>query len=229
MDPNIGKNLEEVLIELTDSLKNDLIDQKTDYLKKEFNWKEEITKPKFIFILFIGITRFASVDYFGCNYYYIGNSILKNDSMTFNFLLISSITNIAGRLTSGYFWDKFGVIKSCLFCYLMTILLDIIFVFWAEHSAFGMFVMIFITRFSLIYNVLFNSMTLFAIYDLKTAINLSPFYEIMHAVRSLIENAFQWTLLIKSDFRRVFIGFLVFDIICFGIFLMKKDTISLSK
>lgn len=225
IDPEIGKKIEAHETEMQNTLKEDLLKETKIVAEKPFNWKEQIGTEKFIFLFLVTVTRSCSTEYLATNYHYIGNVLLKNDSLSSSFFAVATITNIAARVTSGYFWERMGFIKCMIFAYTMAISLDLMFIFWAENSVVGFFFITQIVRFTNVYNVLFGPMACFALYELKTALYISQFFEFNNICKQVICNLFQWALLGDSKFGRVFAGFCIMEVIFLGLFLYRKDKI----
>lgn len=219
IDPEIGKHVKGIEASPADNtaLDEELISDEA-VTEKTFDWKKEVTSAKFVFIFLATISRYCSSEFIASNYHYIGNIILKNDSLSATVYALATVSNIAARVTSGFFWQKFGLIKSYIFCYLMSILLDLTFLFWANDSFAGFFFMTNLVRFTMGYNYLFSSMTLFSIYDLQTALKLAPFFDCNTLVRSLLSFSFQFVMLHGLDFRPVFFAFLAFEMTCLLVF-----------
>lgn len=214
IDPQIGKHFDSTIKPPSYGELDEQLFSNESVVEKEFDWKKEITSRKFLFIFIATVTRYCSNEFLISNYHYIGNIILKSDSLSATVFAIASVSNIIARISSGFFWQKFGLIKSYYFCYFCSILLDCTYLFWAYDSFIGFFFIANLVRFTMVYNYLFTSVTLFTVYDIKTALKLAPFYDFNNLVRSSLSFSFQFVFLHGLDFRPVFWGFLVFESIC---------------
>jgi hypothetical protein len=228
MDPNMGKNIEETpAIELRKTAVEEelVVIEPTELVAPEvpFEWRREVFSPTFLMIFFCAVTRSGSHEYFISNYHYIGNILLKDDAKSALFFGIATIPNLVGRVTTGYLWERLGLVRCLITCYLGALLLDLVFIFWAQYSEAGFFVVTNMTRFTNIYNILFNSITLFSVFDLKTALHLAPFWDLTNICKSFMVNVVQYLFGGNQNFARVFTVFFFFEVTCLGVFIWMAN------
>lgn len=187
----------------------------------KFDEIKTITSRAFVGLFILTYARSTGVTYYIDNYKYFSYFILHDESLAKKVFVWGSFFAIASRFVSGKFSNYFGFKKGTFILLIVNITVDLCFLFFRENVGFFIF-LIQVARTSYSFNLLFNGMSLFALYPVIQAAKLMKYFELYWLV-ALVHITIFNSLSEEGSYNGILGSFVLLDVIAIYVYYKFLD------
>ena len=186
----------------------------------DFSYSKEIVSQKFLILFMLSIIRLSENNFIIDNYKLQGAALTDNDHLLNQVFAFAGFLSFFSRTYSGLLWEKLGSRKVHTIILIITVLIDLTYIFLVEHSFYVYALSVCIVRPLNQFNLLLSVLVLYSNYKPKIALRLSMVFDLTYILPIIMVVLLNQYLVIGTHYRPVYMFYLAID--SFGLFIVRK-------
>ena len=181
--------------------------------EEEFSYKKELLSMKFITLFFISMVKISNAVFIIDNFKLQGLALTNDDRLLNITYIISGFLCFFSRSLANVIWDKFGIRNSHILIFTLTIISNIMFIRFVEHSLTVYIIMIFFCRPFGQFKLMVSMLVLYLMYEPKRALKLSMVYDLHIIIALFFVVVLNQYLTFGETYKYVYTVYLFFNVI----------------